>query len=328
MIPWKQDVTLPCQRVGKPEPQITWKQWGQIIRFNGNSRVGLENDGSLQIRDLHREDSGNYTCFVENRYGNDQITHRLTVQVPPASPLLHATSTTTNSINVQWKNGDDGGAPIRGYIIHFKREYGEWEEIKLSHKSNHYALSQLLCGTDYQMYLTAYNRIGMGAPSDIVKATTEGSKPEDSPASGDKFITVNISWLTLHLHTWGDGGCPITHFEVEYRRVHEELWTLVSANIEVQRIYTLSELAPGTTYEVRVRAHNHAGSSAAEYKITTLPLQVSSTIPSHEVDRYIPPEATAYADLRLLVPLILSSLAVLLAAGAVFYCVKKSEYFY
>lgn len=37
-------------------------------------------EGSLQIMDLHREDSGNYTCYVKNRHGSDQITHRLTVQ--------------------------------------------------------------------------------------------------------------------------------------------------------------------------------------------------------------------------------------------------------
>lgn len=159
--------------------------------------------------------------------------------MPPAAPLLHATSATSNLINVQWKNGDDGGAPIRGYILHFKREYGEWEEIKLSHKSNSHQLSQLWCGTDYQIYLTAYNRIGMGSPSEIVKATTEGSKPDDSPANGDKFITVNVSWITLHLHAWNDGGCPITYFELEYKRSGEELWTLVSNNIEVVVLFWL-----------------------------------------------------------------------------------------
>lgn len=80
VVPWKQDVLLPCKWVGKPEPTVTWKQWGQVLRYSSSSRVSLENDGSLQIRELHREDSGNYTCQVENRYGSDQITHRLTVQ--------------------------------------------------------------------------------------------------------------------------------------------------------------------------------------------------------------------------------------------------------
>ncbi|XP_058789231.1 cell adhesion molecule Dscam2-like isoform X3 [Phymastichus coffea] len=325
VVPWKQDVLLPCKRVGKPEPTVTWKQWGQVIKFGSSSRVTLESDGSLSIRDLHREDSGNYTCFVENRYGSDQITHRLTVQVPPAAPLLHATSATSNSINVQWKNGDDGGAPIRGYILHFKREYGEWEEIKLSHKSSSHQLSQLWCGTDYQVYLTAYNRIGMGSPSEIVKATTEGSKPDDSPANGDKFITVNVSWITLHLHAWNDGGCPITYFELEYKRSGEDLWTLVSNNIEVQKSYTLSELQPGTSYEVRIRAHNNAGSSVAEYKISTQQPHSSSTVPALDVDRFIPQHTPVYADMKLIVPLALSSCAVIVAAGAVFYCFRKSK---
>lgn len=78
VVPWKQDVTLPCQSVGKPKPNVIWKQWGQTVK--PSARVSLQVDGSLQIRDLYRDDSGNYTCLVENQHGSDQITHRLTVQ--------------------------------------------------------------------------------------------------------------------------------------------------------------------------------------------------------------------------------------------------------
>ncbi|CAD1479845.1 unnamed protein product, partial [Heterotrigona itama] len=324
VVPWKQNVTLPCQSVGNPEPSVTWKQWGQIVK--SSSRVSLLPEGSLQIMDLHREDSGNYTCYVKNRHGSDQITHRLTVQVPPAAPLLHATSATSNSINVQWKNRDDGGAPIRGYILHYKRESGEWEEVKVSHKINSFVLSRLWCGNDYQMYLTAYNRIGMGSPSEIVKATTNGSKPENSPSNGDKFVTVNVSWITLHLSMWNDGGCPITYFELEYRKNGDDIWTLVSNNIEVQKTYTLSELQPGTTYDIRIRAHNNAGFSVAEYRITTLQPHTSSTVPSVEIDHYIPQHTSVYVDLKLIIPLILSSLAIIAAAGAVFYCFRKRPF--
>ncbi|XP_011880275.1 PREDICTED: Down syndrome cell adhesion molecule-like protein Dscam2 isoform X2 [Vollenhovia emeryi] len=324
VVPWKQDVTLPCQSVGKPEPSVIWKQWGQMVK--PSARVSLHPDGSLQISELHREDSGNYTCFVENRHGSDQITHRLTIQVPPAAPLLHATSTSSNSINVQWKNGDDGGSPIRGYILHYKRESGEWEEFKVSHKVSSFVLSRLWCGNDYQMYLTAYNRIGMGRPSEIVKATTKGSKPDDSPGTSDKFVTVNVSWITLHLSTWNDGGCPITFFELEYKKSGEGIWTLVSNNIEVQKTYTLSELQPGTTYDIRIRAHNNAGSSVAEYKITTLQPHISTTVSAIEIDHYIPQHTSVYSDLKLIVPLVLSSFAVIAAAGAVFYCFRKRPF--
>ncbi|XP_017890990.1 Down syndrome cell adhesion molecule-like protein Dscam2 isoform X2 [Ceratina calcarata] len=323
VVPWKRNVTLPCQSVGNPEPSVTWKQWGQIVK--SSNRVSLLPEGSLQIMDLHREDSGNYTCHVKNRHGFDQITHRLTVQVPPAAPLLHATNVTSNTINVQWKNGDDGGAPIRGYILHYKRESGEWEEVKVSHKINSFVLSRLWCGNDYQMYLTAYNRIGMGSPSEIVKARTKGSKPDESPSNGEKFITVNVSWITLHLSMWSDGGCPITHFELEYRKNSDDMWTLVSNNIEVQKTYTLSELQSGTTYDIRIRAHNNAGFSVAEYRITTQQPHTSSTIPSVEIDHYIPQHTSVYSDLKLIIPLILSSLAIIAAAGAVFYCFRKRE---
>ncbi|XP_076235762.1 cell adhesion molecule Dscam2 [Calliopsis andreniformis] len=323
VVPWKQDVTLPCQNVGKPEPSVTWKQWGQIVK--SSARVSLLLDGSLQIMDLHREDSGNYTCYVENVHGSDHIMHRLTVQVPPAAPLLHATSATSNSINVQWKNGDDGGAPIRGYILHYKRESGEWEEVKVSHKNNSYVLSQLWCGNDYQMYMTAYNRIDMGSPSVIVKATTKGSKPEDPPSNVEKFVTVNVSWITLHLNMWNDGGCPITYFELEYRKSGEDIWTSVSNNIEVQKTYTLSELQSGTTYDIRIRAHNNAGFSVAEYRVTTLQPHISSTVPTVEIDPYVPQHSSVYSDLKLIIPLILCSLAIIAAAGAVFYCFRKRE---
>ncbi|XP_039305921.1 Down syndrome cell adhesion molecule-like protein Dscam2 isoform X4 [Solenopsis invicta] len=326
IVPWKQDVTLPCQSVGKPEPSVIWKQSGKGQIVKPSARVSLHPDGSLQITELHREDSGNYTCFVENRHGSDQITHRLTVQVPPAAPLLHATSTSSNSINVQWKNSDDGGSPIRGYILHYKRESGEWEEFKVSHKMSSFVLSRLWCGNDYQMYLTAYNRIGMGRPSEIVKATTKGSKPDESPGTGDKFVTVNVSWITLHLSTWNDGGCPITFFELEYRKSGEGIWTLVSNNIEVQKTYTLSELQPGTTYDIRIRAHNNAGSSVAEYKITTLQPHISTTMSAIEIDHYIPQHTSVYSDLKLIVPLVLSSFAVIAAAGAVFYCFRKRPF--
>ncbi|XP_046745786.1 Down syndrome cell adhesion molecule-like protein Dscam2 isoform X2 [Diprion similis] len=325
VVPWKQDITLPCQSVGKPEPSTSWKQrGGQLIKTS--AKIAVQIDGSLKMSELQRDDSGNYTCIVENRHGSDQITHRLTVQVPPAPPLLHATISTSNSITVQWKQGDDGGAPIRGYVLQYKREYGEWEEIKVSHKMSSYLLSQLCCGTKYRVYITAFNRIGMGLRSEVIDAVTEGSKPDPSPASGDKFITVNVSWITLHLHTWHNGGCPLLYFELEYRRSGEDLWTLVSNNIEVQRTYTLNELQPGTSYEIRIRAHNNAGSAVAEYRFTTLQPVGSSTMSAIDLDQFIPQHTPLYSDLKLILPLVFSSFAIIAAAGAVFYCFRKRPF--
>lgn len=93
--------------------------------------------------------------------------------------------------------------------------------------------------------------------------------------------------------------------------------------VQVQKTYTLSELQSGTTYDIRIRAHNNAGFSVAEYRITTLQPHTSSTVPAVEIDHYIPQHTSVYSDLKLIIPLILSSLAIIAAAGAVFYCFRK-----
>lgn len=59
-------------------------------------------------------------------------------------------------------------------------------------------------------------RIGMGEPSDILNSRTKGSKPIIPEAS--RFIEVSTKSITLHLHAWSDGGCPMLHFVVEYKK--------------------------------------------------------------------------------------------------------------
>jgi len=64
---------------------------------------------------------------------------------------------------------------IAGYIINFKREHGDWEEIHIDAKTHFHVLQKLLCGTRYQLYITAYNKIGTGLPCDILTSYTKGS---------------------------------------------------------------------------------------------------------------------------------------------------------
>lgn len=48
-------------------------------------------------------------------------------------------------------------------------------------------------------------------------------------------------------------------------------WNVVSNHIPpTERIYTVSDLVPGTKYQLKVTAHNNAGSTTAIYNFTTL----------------------------------------------------------
>lgn len=62
-----------------------------------------------------------------------------------------------------------------GYILHWREQGLEWAEVQLpSEKSNH-KFSGLNCGSVYQFYITAFNSMGKGQPSDVILAKTEGS---------------------------------------------------------------------------------------------------------------------------------------------------------
>lgn len=86
-----------------------------------------------------------------------------------------------------------------------------------------------------------------------------------------QLLTVNSTAVTVWLDAWGDGGCPILYFIVEYREEARGDWTLVSNHVQpTERVHTIGSLAPATRYYLKVTAHNNAGSKVATYNFTTL----------------------------------------------------------
>jgi len=182
--------------------------------------------------------------------------------VPPSAPLLHPTAVTTSSVRLQWKQGDHGGSPIRGFILNFRTQGGEWEEITLSRKLSTFLVESLKCGRPYEFFLTGrytcvgvfmtacglqfyyrqsnmqdvensvmhvilfcfegFNKIGHGAPSETVAITLHGSVPEMPSSSA--FIISNSTSFVMDLNGWKDSGCPITQIVVEYKTKADTHW--------------------------------------------------------------------------------------------------------
>lgn len=74
---YREDVKLPCLTVGVPAPEISWKVKGAPLE--SNDRIRQLPEGSLLIRSVTRTDAGEYSCFVENSFGKDKITHHIVV---------------------------------------------------------------------------------------------------------------------------------------------------------------------------------------------------------------------------------------------------------
>lgn len=68
------------------------------------------------------------------------------------APLMTAAGTSYNTVNLQWKLSDSGGAPIKGFMLHVKASE-EWIEKRISRHLSAYELQGLQCGTYYQVNL-------------------------------------------------------------------------------------------------------------------------------------------------------------------------------
>ena len=152
----KTDVKLPCIAVGDPSPQLHWKAGLQPIPKN--DRIRQLPDGSLQITRVTKQDSGKYTCMVNNKYGQDRVYHELIVNGPPEGPNVSISSQTTDSVTLKLrpKNPKDK-TPVHGYTLHYKAEFGDWSSEQIPFGSEEYTLDSLLCGKEYSLYVTAYN---------------------------------------------------------------------------------------------------------------------------------------------------------------------------
>ena len=253
-IPAGRVVKFPCIAVGSPSPDLAWKVNNKD--FVKSDRVFRLPDGSLQITNVTKEDAGSYKCLVNNKFGQDMVTHELIVNGPPEPPMVILNSQTTDTITFKLKSMEDESTPIHGYIVHYKPEFGDWEKQEIGFGTEEFTLNQLWCGQRYQLYVIAYNSIGMGKPSPSVNTRTKGVEPTVPDAR--RFLEVSAGSVTLHLNAWQDGGCPMIYFVVEYKPKKQKEWTLVSNNVKPGGNFVVLDLAPATWYNLKVTCpHPH-----------------------------------------------------------------------
>ncbi|XP_019890710.1 cell adhesion molecule Dscam2 [Musca domestica] len=324
---FKEDAKMPCLAVGSPQPDITWKIKG--VEFTGNDRMRVLPDGSLLIKSVNRQDAGDYTCHAENSIAKDSITHKLIVLAPPMSPQVTLSATTTDSLTVKVKPHEGDTAPLHGYTLHYKPEFGEWETAEVAVDAQKFTIDNLLCGSRYQVYATGFNNIGAGEASDILNTRTKGYKPKLPEKS--RFIEVSSNSVSLHFKAWKDGGCPMSHFVVENKKRDQIEWNQISNNVKPDNNYVVLDLEPATWYNLRITAHNSAGFTVAEYDFATLTVTGGTVAPLDDgrgsgnlhTRIRLPAWMPEWLDLNFMVPLIATVIVVFV--GILVVCVALSR---
>ncbi|KAK5599989.1 hypothetical protein CRENBAI_012047 [Crenichthys baileyi] len=86
----------------------------------------------------------------------------------PNAPILEVTPVkSSNSVKVKWTKQDDGGSPIKHYLVRYKAKHvSDWKpELRLPPASEYILLNGLDWNTDYEIHVVAENQRGRSEPS-------------------------------------------------------------------------------------------------------------------------------------------------------------------
>ncbi|XP_034745695.1 neural cell adhesion molecule 1a isoform X18 [Etheostoma cragini] len=88
----------------------------------------------------------------------------------PSAPVLEVkVQDRGNTLKVNWIKQDDGGSPIKHYLVRYKAKHvSDWKpEIRLPHNSEYVTLNGLDWNTEYEVYVVAENQQGKSEPAVI-----------------------------------------------------------------------------------------------------------------------------------------------------------------
>lgn len=88
---------------------------------------------------------------------------------PPVSPKV--TDTSNSTISLSWtKPANDGGSEVLGYLVECKRtDATDWIRCNVPKnlQDTHYVVTGLLEKSEYQLRVSAVNKVGFGQPCEF-----------------------------------------------------------------------------------------------------------------------------------------------------------------
>ncbi|XP_076017397.1 roundabout homolog 3 [Genypterus blacodes] len=278
-------VQLHCHIMGNPLPSIQWERDGQRILGN-DGRIGLMENGTLQITSLQETDSGVYTCLASSSSGETSWSGVLTVKEstdpvvaqttepfqlpgPPHKPIV--TDVSKNSVSLTWQpNAHEGGAAVTSYIIEaFSQSAGStWQTVADMVKMETHTITGLLPNTIYLFIVRAVNAYGLSDPSPI----SEPVRTQDVSPTGQgvdhRQVQRELGEVAVQLQeplTLTTASIRVSwtvdrqsQFVQGYRLFYRPsggTWLLQDINSPSERSTVLTALLKGTEYEVKIRPY-------------------------------------------------------------------------
>ncbi|XP_014894314.1 roundabout homolog 2 isoform X1 [Poecilia latipinna] len=280
---------LKCQASGDPIPSVSWLKDG-VSLLGKDSRMSLQELGSLQIKNIKLSDSGIYTCVATSSSGETswsaflEVKESLAVIVtksydeielpgPPSKPQV--TDVTKNSVSLSWQPGMTGASPVSSFVIEaFSQSVSNsWQTVADHVKTTQFTVKGLRPNTIYLFMVRAVNGQGLSDPSPMSEPVrTQDISP---PAQGvdHRHVQKELGEVIVRLHNpvvLGPTTIQVTwtvdrqsQFIQGYRVLYRQTsglpspgaWQTQDVKVPSERSVVLSSLKKGIVYEIKVRPY-------------------------------------------------------------------------
>ena len=191
---------------------------------------------------------------------------------PSTVPLKPADPTVTpgdRRLTVSWSAPNDGGSPITGYDLQYRKGSGAWTPINSGITGTSHIITGLINGSGYSVQVRARNVRGDGAWSDSATAT-----PAAAPAKPNTpTVKVGNGKLKVSWTAPSNGGSAILGYDMRYWSHGFQGYTYISTGPTITS-HTITGLVNGRSYSAQVRARNAIGWSDFSNTVVSQPLSI------------------------------------------------------
>ena len=166
----------------------------------------------LEIGKSERKDSGLFTCFAYNQYGQDDTNIQLIIQERPDAPTdMQVVEINSRSIKLSWSTPFNGNLPITSYLVQYSDEQTAFQQGESKAHSNAAihnitiktnecvaTLTQLRPARVYYARIIAENRLGTSEASSVIDVSTDEDTPSAPPTKLKSVVLsskqVKVNW--------------------------------------------------------------------------------------------------------------------------------------
>ncbi|XP_072136706.1 neural cell adhesion molecule L1-like protein isoform X2 [Mobula birostris] len=251
---------LYCKVFGSPSPTIRWLKEDMETEIEGPNYFKHTN-GTLEIKDVQREDAGFYTCWASNVLGNDTTTCMLEVRVateivvPPDDLMIQKDATAQFKCHAEYDLAFENDFELSWKKDGFEIYSDQTENDRILMDGDILQINDVSEDDEGTYTCVARTSLDVDMADAKLFILDVPEQPEDLKVSILQNRSIRLTWEPGYSH-----NTPITEFIVEENTFEPGRWhekTRVNGN----QTSVVLQLSPYVTYQFRVLSVNKVGKS-------------------------------------------------------------------